>query len=211
MQLTRIDGMNMKNKDKLRTCIWDMMEARKISNPEKPCHGRIPDFKGSKEAAGMLRSTEEWKKAEVVFSSPDTAQIKVREYALLDGKKLIMASPNLERGYILLDPLKVQGSEKAASSKEGAFKFGTNIQRFPGVDLVVEGSVAVDMSGGRLGKGKSYGDTEIVHLFHEKVIKEDTPIATTVHEIQIVDSVPVEAHDQKINMIATPERVLRIF
>jgi 5-formyltetrahydrofolate cyclo-ligase len=200
----------MKNKDELRTCMWDTLEARKISNPKKPCRGRIPDFNGSKEAAGMLRSTEEWKKAEVVFSSPDTAQIKVREYALLDGKKLIMASPNLERGYILLDPLKVQGNEKTASSKDGAFKFGTSIQSFPRVDMVVEGCVAVDISGGRLGKGKSYGDTEISKLFHEEVIGKNTPIATTVHEIQIVSSVPMEAHDQKINMISTPRRVIRI-
>lgn len=76
--------------------------------------------------------------------------------------------------------------------------------------MVVEGSVAVDTSGGRLGKGKSYGDSEISKLFHEEVIGKNTPIATTVHEIQIVSSVPMEAHDQKINMIATPQRVIRI-
>ncbi|HEY0196771.1 MAG TPA: hypothetical protein VGC02_04265 [Methanobacterium sp.] len=37
-----------------------------------------------------------------------------------------------------------------------------------------------------------------------------TPIATTVHEAQIVEKVPLEPHDKKINMIVTPERVIRI-
>ncbi|MCE7698503.1 MAG: hypothetical protein K8E24_006605 [Methanobacterium paludis] len=66
------------------------------------------------------------------------------------------------------------------------------------------------MSGGRLGKGKGYGDAEIAHLFKEKSIDGNTVIATTVHETQIVDKVPREVHDQKINMIITPERVIGI-
>jgi 5-formyltetrahydrofolate cyclo-ligase len=202
--------MNLKNKDEMRNLIWYTLKRKKISKSPKNWHGRIPDFYGSDLAAGMLRNTAEWKNSGVIFSSPDSAQKKVREYALLDYKTLIMASPNLERGYILIRPLDARGNEKTASTKEGAFKFGETIRTFPEVDLVVEGSVAVDMSGGRLGKGKGYGDAEISHLFKEKSIDEHTTIATTVHETQIVDKVPRETHDQKINMVVTPERVIRI-
>jgi 5-formyltetrahydrofolate cyclo-ligase len=202
--------MNLKNKDEMRNLIWDTLERKKISKSPKNWHGRIPDFCGSDLAAGMLRSTAEWKNSSVIFSSPDSAQKNVREYALLDYKTLIMASPNLERGYILIKPSDARGNEKIASTKEGAFKFGKTIETFPEVDLVVEGSVAVDMSGGRLGKGKGYGDAEIAHLFKEKTIDGNTVIATTVHETQIVDKVPREVHDQKINMLVTPERVIRI-
>ncbi|AEG17918.1 5-formyltetrahydrofolate cyclo-ligase [Methanobacterium paludis] len=202
--------MNLKNKEEMRNLIWDTLERKKISKYPKNWHGRIPDFYGSDLAAGVLRSTAEWKKSSVIFSSPDSAQKKVREYTLLDYKTLIMASPNLERGYILIRASDARGNEKIASTKEGAFRFGETIETFPKVDLVVEGSVAVDMSGGRLGKGKGYGDTEISHLFKEKSIDEDTVIATTVHETQIVDKVPREVHDQKINMIITPERVIGI-
>ncbi|HEX3012754.1 MAG TPA: 5-formyltetrahydrofolate cyclo-ligase, partial [Methanobacterium sp.] len=47
----------------------------------------------------------------------------------------------------------VKGNEETASTINGAFKFGKKIHEFPEVDLVVEGSVAVDKSGNRLGKG----------------------------------------------------------
>ncbi|MFY9638164.1 MAG: 5-formyltetrahydrofolate cyclo-ligase, partial [Methanobacterium sp.] len=77
-------------------------------------------------------------------------------------------------------------------------------------DMVVEGSVAVDKFGGRLGKGGGYGDVEITFLQYQKVIGTETPIVSTVHESQILERVPLESHDKKINMIVTPDRVLRI-
>jgi len=76
--------------------------------------------------------------------------------------------------------------------------------------MVAEGSVAVDVNGGRLGKGGGYGDVEISYLKHMKVIKPETPVVSNVHEIQVIEIVPMESHDQKINMIVTPEMVLRI-
>jgi len=208
--------MITKEKERVRNLIWSTLENNNLSKPNsferppKSPYGRIPGFSGSTEAAKMLRSTEEWQNAEVIFSSPDSAQIKIREYALLDKKLLIMASPKLKDGFLLIDPFSVKGNEEAASTIDGAFKFGKKIHEFPQVDLVVEGSVAVDKSGNRLGKGGGYGDREISELISEKAILISTPVVTTVHEIQIIDEVPTEEHDQKINMIITPERVIRI-
>jgi 5-formyltetrahydrofolate cyclo-ligase len=199
----------MKEKKKLRYNIWDTLEFKKLSTQKQP-HGRIPDFIGSTAAAKMLRSTEEWNSSKIIFSSPDSAQKKVREFALKDEKLLIMASPKLKNGYIILNPFDVKGNEKEASTINGAFKYGNQLEKFPKVDLVIEGSVAVDIKGNRLGKGGGYGDVELNHLFEENSINKDTPIVTTVHEIQIVDNVPTEVHDQKINMIVTPKRVIRI-
>jgi 5-formyltetrahydrofolate cyclo-ligase len=110
----------------------------------------------------------------------------------------------------LIDPSHIKGHEKKASTIEGAFKFGQNIDTFPNVDVVVEGSVAVDKYGGRLGKGGGYGDMEIEHLKKLHVINSKTPIVSTVHKIQIVDSVPLQSHDQKINVVVTPEGIMRI-
>ncbi len=121
-----------------------------------------------------------------------------------------MASPKLIDGYLLLDPDKIRGQEKFASTIKGAYKLGETILKFPNVDMVVEGSVAVDRNGNRMGKGGGYGDQEISHLLKEKAINEATPRGTTVHESQLVDKVPVEAHDQKLNLIVTPQRVIRI-
>ncbi len=202
--------MKVDDKERIRNLIWNTLENNNLSKPPKPPYGRIPNFLGSTEAAKLLKNTKEWENSRVIFSSPDSAQKKVRELALRDGKLLIMASPKLKEGYLLIDPHRVKGKEKLAATINGAFNFGRRINEFPKVDLVIEGSVAVDLSGNRLGKGGGYGDMEISHLFEEKAVKTSTPIVTTVHELQIIDEVPVEIHDQKINMIVTPERVIRV-
>jgi 5-formyltetrahydrofolate cyclo-ligase len=202
--------MYPEDKQKMREWIWKTLEDKKLLNSPKPGYGRIPNFKGAEKAAQMLRGTEEWMESEMIFSSPDSAQTKVREYALRDEKLLIMASPKLKKGYLLVDSKNLDGHEKSASTIRGAFKYGKTLKHFPVVDLVVEGSVAVDLSGRRLGKGGGYGDQEISHLFREKSIHGDTPLVTTVHEIQIVKEVPTEPHDKQINMIVTSQDVIRI-
>lgn len=121
-----------------------------------------------------------------------------------------MPSPKLSDGYILLETSHTAGNESDASTIKGAFKYGRTVEKFPIVDMVVEGSVAVDKYGGRLGKGGGYGDMEISCFEYQKVIGLKTPIVSTVHEIQILERVPLESHDKNINMIVTPERILRI-
>ncbi|MEN6592531.1 MAG: 5-formyltetrahydrofolate cyclo-ligase [Methanobacterium sp.] len=199
----------MDDKGKLREEIWNLLGERGFTH-RKTDYGRIPNFKGALKAANMLRDTPEWKDSRVVFSSPDQAQRKVREYALRDGKALIMASPQLKHGYLYIGLGDASGRESRASTIKGAFEIARRVQDFPTVDLVVEGSVAVDLNGGRLGKGGGYGDQEIEHLLREEAITEETPVATTVHEAQIIEKVPLEPHDKKIDMIVTPERVIRI-
>jgi 5-formyltetrahydrofolate cyclo-ligase len=202
--------IHSEDKQKMRERIWKTLEDKELLNTTKTCYGRIPNFKGAEEAAQMLRGTKKWKDSKIIFSSPDSAQTRVREYALRDGKLLIMASPKLKKGYLLVDPENCPGHEQLASTIQGAFKYGKTLKKFPAVDLVVEGSVAVDLSGKRLGKGGGYGDQEISHLLREKSINGDTLLVTTVHEIQIVKEVPTESHDKKINMIVTSRDVIEI-
>jgi len=196
----------MMDKNLIRERIWKLLKDRGVSS--RP-HGRIPDFQGSVAAAERLSRTIEWERADVVFSSPDSAQRPVRRLALDDGKDLVMPTPKIKDGYLLISG-DVSDAD-AASTIRGAYRYGSFISRFPEVDLVVEGSVAVDLEGNRLGKGGGYGDREISELRDQGAICEDTPIATTVHELQIIESVPVEDHDEGINMIVTPMRVIRLF
>ena len=200
--------MLINTKESLRHIIWEKMEKEGISISNS--FGKIPDFHGSGKAADLLRNSSEWKNALTIFVSPDTAQRKVRKNAFCDGKDLIMPSPKLSDGYILLETSHTAGNENDASTIKGAFKYGRTVEKFPMVDMVVEGSVAVDNYGGRLGKGGGYGDMEISCLEYQKVIGLKTPIVSTVHEIQMLERVPLESHDKKINMILTPERILRI-
>jgi 5-formyltetrahydrofolate cyclo-ligase len=196
-----------KQKQALRKKIWRLMMTREIAVFPLPCWGRIPNFIGSERAAEKLRTTKEWKNARVIFANPDAAQRKVRENALKDGKRLIMASPKLKMGYLMIFPNKVRGREAYASTIKGAFKFGVQVKNFPKPDLIITGCVAVDRYGNRLGKGGGYGDAEIL-MIRERF--GEVPVATTVHPVQIVKHVPVKPKDQKVTIIVTPEKVLRV-
>jgi len=198
-----------KAKKLLREEIWTKLETSGSARYPLPCYGRIPNFAGSEKAAEQVKLLEEWKNAKVVFVNPDYAQRKVREYALLDGKILVMASPRLKRGYVVVDPKNVKGIENFASTIRGAFKYGKMVspQGMPKPDLIIEGSVAVDVNGHRLGKGHGYGDVEIEAL---KRMFGEIPVVTTVHDIQVVDVVPFEEKDEKVSLIVTPTRLIRI-
>lgn len=194
-------------KKRLREKIWRQMEEKRIACFPLPCFGRIPNFVGSEKAAEKVRFLEEWVKAKVVMANPDFAQQKVRENVLKDGKLLIMASPRLKQGYIVVNPEKVKGRETFASTIKGAFKYGVEMENFPKPDLIITGCVAVDEEGHRLGKGHAYGDKEIRTM---KAKFGEIPVVTTVHDIQIVGSVPFEAHDEKVDIIVTPTRIVRV-
>jgi 5-formyltetrahydrofolate cyclo-ligase len=193
----------------LREKIWKELEAKGIARFPLPCHGRIPNFRGSDEAADRLRASAEWIRANVVFVSPDFAQRKVRENTLSDGKILVMASPRLQQGCVVVHPDDVKGLTVSASTIKGAFKHGTIVgsQEIPRPDLVIEGAVAVDTQGNRLGKGGGYGDAEVKTL---KTRFGPVPVAVTVHDLQVVKTVPFEDKDEKIQMVVTPTRLIRL-
>lgn len=199
------------NKEQIRNRIWSLMESSGIAAFPQPVFGRIPNFKGALQASQKLRETEMWKKSNVVFSNPDYAQKYCREFALKDEKILLMATPRLREGYLILKPEDVKGREEFASTIKGAFKYGKKAEKLPKADLVITGSVAVDIKGNRIGKGGGYGDREISRLRQERCIDENTPIVTTVHDMQIIEdfSELVEEHDVKITHIVTPTRILR--
>ncbi len=183
------------------------MEEKNIARFPLPCFGRIPNFVGSEKAAEKLRELEEWKNAKVVVANPDFAQQKVRQFALLDRKILIMASPKLRSGYLLIKPDLVKGKEEIAATIKGAFRYGKKLKSLIKPDLIITGCVAVSYKTFyRLGKGGGYGDEEI-RTFKEKF--GEIPVATTVHDVQVVEEVPIEDGDTKIDIIVTPTKIIR--
>jgi 5-formyltetrahydrofolate cyclo-ligase len=187
----------VRKKEQLRDEIWTLLEQKRVAIFPLPVRGRIPNFIGSDEAARLARKLPEWRKARVVFSCPDSPQKKIREFALKDGKILIMASPRLKHGFLQIDPQDVKGKEEAASSIKGAFKYGKPVKEMPKPDLIITSCVAVDRSGRRLGKGGGYGDIEVKRIKDEF---GEIPVVTTVHFLQLVESVPRVEHDARVTL-----------
>jgi hypothetical protein len=78
----------------------------------------------------------------------------------------------------------------------------------PGLDAIVCGSVAVTRDGRRCGKGEGYSDLEFAIL--RELGHPPVPVATTVHDLQVVTSVPRDPTDQPLSVIATPTHAIRI-
>ncbi|MDH5449591.1 MAG: 5-formyltetrahydrofolate cyclo-ligase [Candidatus Bathyarchaeota archaeon] len=193
-------------KESFRMRIWQLMEKKGITRFPKPVFHRIPNFVGAEKAAQKLRELPEYEAAQIVFCAPDSPQRPVREMILQDGKTLVMATPRLKHGFLVVAPQTTAGKERFASTIKGAFKFGTETTTFPKPGLIVTGSVAVDKDGNRLGKGCGYGDRE-VKMITERFGK--VPVVTTIHDVQLVEYAPSMPHDEKVDIIVTPTKIIR--
>lgn len=208
------DPLVIKRKQEIRERIWDLLERSGAAAFPRPVRGRIPNFVGADEACAKLRATEEWSAAKTVKINPDAPQRPCRERALAEGKLVIMPTPRIREGFLLLDPRRIpRGLYREVSTISGAFRWGVKIdpREMPKVDLVIIGSVAVNPAdGARLGKSHGYAELEWGIATALSKASEETPVATTVHELQLVDDeIPTEPFDLPVDIIATRSAVLK--
>ncbi|MDX1671500.1 MAG: 5-formyltetrahydrofolate cyclo-ligase [Balneolaceae bacterium] len=199
-------------KEKLRQQIWDLLSEKEVGAFPFPLEGRIPNFKGSNEAARRLAETSVFRSADTVKANPDAPQRKARELALRQGKRLFMAVPRLrsDKPFMEINPGDNTDPSKAVTIK-GSKRFGIprTVGELPFIDLIIAGSVAVHRDGRRLGKGGGYSDLEFALAAEDGKIGGQTLVVTTVHPLQIVDSeIPFESHDVPVDLIVTPHEVI---
>jgi 5-formyltetrahydrofolate cyclo-ligase len=201
-------------KQEIRERVWRLMEERNIAAFPRPVYGRIPNFVGADLACRNLARTEYFARASVLKINPDAPQRPCREVALESGKVVIMPTPRIKEGFLLLDHREIpRGAYREASTISGAFKWGRPVKPWeaPPVDMVIVGSVAVSpLTGRRLGKSHGYAELEwgMLSLFGK--VGESTTVATMVHDVQLVDDIPLEPFDLPVDVIATPTRVIRV-
>ncbi|MEM2580885.1 MAG: 5-formyltetrahydrofolate cyclo-ligase [Candidatus Caldarchaeum sp.] len=198
-------------KQAVRKQVWKQMEETGIAAFPRPVYGRIPNFKGAEDAARLLRSSKAYAEAVTVKVNPDSPQRPVRRMVLSDGKLLIFATPRISRGFLVIDPTRIPYRElDNASTIAGAFKYGipTHPKALPTIDLVVVGSVAVSSSGWRVGKGEGYSEIEYAILRTFGRVSGDTPVVTTIHDIQLVEGIPAEPFDVPVDKIFTNTKVI---
>jgi len=199
-------------KQRIREAVWRRLDAERISTFPRPVRGRIPNVRDADAAAEQLAATPEWQRARVVKVNPDAPQRGVRHRALVHGKTLLMPSPRLREGFLLLDPARLAPNRLfAASSIKCAFAVGRPIglDDLPRIDLLVFGSVAVSPDGDRVGKGEGYAELEFAVLRTLDVVPDDVVIATTVHDAQVVAAIPREDFDVTLDLVCTPSQVIR--
>jgi 5-formyltetrahydrofolate cyclo-ligase len=198
----------------LREEAWAAIRTAGATRFPGPEH-RIPNFVGAEAAADRLRATDRWMQARAVKANPDSPQLPVRQRALEDGKTLFMAVPRLasEQPFIRLDPEHLTVKPRAAASIKGSSEHGqpVAVEDLDPVDVVVSGCVAVDPSGGRLGKGGGFSDLEFAVAAEAGLVDASTVVVTTVHERQVLaaGTVPTTSHDLHVDVIVTADQVVR--
>lgn len=213
-EIERWRGRN-ESKDALRRSVWAALEASGagIGSP----WSRIPDYLGAEAAARQLTTLLPWKKARIVKANPDPAQIPLRRKALEAGKLLYAPVPELVKPFpfVELDPedLARRGIAFADAARSEVFvEIGRPIdfRAMKPMDFIVVGCVAVTRAGGRTGKGGGFADLELGIFRDLGLVPDHAPIVTTVHDLQVVDDdrLPMLAHDQPLDWIATPNELI---
>ncbi|ELY88834.1 5-formyltetrahydrofolate cyclo-ligase [Natrialba taiwanensis] len=218
------------SKEAVRERVWDDLEDSGVARFPFPPHGRIPNFENAAAAAARLADQPEWRAATTIKANPDAPQLPVRRRALRDGKTVYMAVPRLrdEKCFLKLDPDELEDYD-AATTVSGSTDHGEQVgpAAVDEIDLIVSGSVAVcidptpvsnddsgSVDGSRIGKGEGYSDLEFAILTELELVDEETPVATTVHERQLLAgddaaAISFDEHDVPMDLIVTPERVRR--
>jgi 5-formyltetrahydrofolate cyclo-ligase len=161
----------------------------------------------SLKASALLRQQSVWQKARtILFYSPTLGEIDlsaVMAEGLRDGKTI--ALPRFiddERHYGAF-----QITDAALHCAPGKFGIPEPKEHCPSIplnqlDLVLAPGVGFDAAGHRLGRGKG---------FYDRLLAQTSGIKCGVaFDPQIVERIPAEEHDVRMNCILTPTRWLEI-
>jgi 5-formyltetrahydrofolate cyclo-ligase len=201
------EELTFTSKADARQWVWDTLQERALARFPFPPHGRIPNFAGAEAAAQRLFRHEPWASAQAIKVNPDSPQRHVRRLALARGIRVYVPTPRLAGGFHLLDPEIIPPElfgEAAALSTMTRHSTTVALEDIEPLEAIVTGCAAVTMRGGRCGKGEGYSDIEFAIL--RELGHPPVPVATTVHDVQVVGDFPLASNDLPLSLICTPTR-----
>ena len=166
---------------------------------------KIPDKEiKSHEIFEKLRNLNEWKDAKIIntyVSLKEEVDTRFIIYhALLEGKRVfcpITKGENLIFGEIFSFNDLIYGACGILEPKEPS---NISIDEF---DLIIVPGIAFDRSGYRIGYGKGYCDRFL------KDIKRGIKIGLVFDDL-LLDSLSVEEHDEKVDIIITEGKIIKL-
>lgn len=170
-----------------------------------------PDIKSVKDAfiKERLFDLPEFINSKTVFFyasfRSEVETLSMIKESLKMGKKIVLPKVDKERHRLKLHEIKdiSELSPGYMGIPEPSLS-GERLVRLDDIELVIIPGSAFDCSGNRLGYGGGYYDI----LLSEG--KRKIPIIALAYEEQLVDKIPSETHDVKVDMIVTDKRVIKI-
>jgi len=135
-------------------------------------------------------------------SEVDTIQLLQR--SLLEGKKVVL--PRVDTSSTSLVLYSIRSMEDLAPGCYGILEPLVNEDRSvndAGIDLMIIPGVAFDEHCNRLGYGKGFYD--------RLLSRKNAPAVALAYEEQILESIPADAHDIKMDKIITDTRIIQSY
>jgi len=165
--------------------------------------------------AEILRRHPAYRQSKTVFAVPDPAVLQVRINTLADGKRLIMPTPGLRRGFALFEPYHIPFAKiPFAVTFKGMSRFGRTLRNKElqglGVDLAVAVACCADRQGYWLASGDGYFDLAVAVLAALEGVAEDCRVAVLCREILDQESIEPDPWDVRADLLVTPEKLLEV-
>lgn len=173
--------------------------------------GDLPD---AGRTAERIRKLTAYRKALCVLCSPARELQQVRLNTLADGKKLLLPTPFLQKGFLFLDPRGISPSKrlKAVQPHPGnpfAARPPYHKPLAPPVDLIVSDAVAAARDGSLLGDGRGHLDLQVAALRELRWLHPGVQIVVVLGDDSVLEALPVEAYDVRAHWIVTPSAAVR--
>jgi 5-formyltetrahydrofolate cyclo-ligase len=145
----------------------------------------------------------------IVFYASFRSEVGTRtlmEESLRQGKRVVLPKVNTVMHSLIL--YEVKNIDELTTGYMGIPEPPQMDERLVGIDdadIVVIPGAGFDCAGNRLGYGAGYYDS----LLSQRT--RTIPVIALAYEEQIVDFIPAEAHDVKVDMILTDKRVIRTY
>jgi 5-formyltetrahydrofolate cyclo-ligase len=203
---------------RLRRIVWGRLArvARPDSRFDLDFAQFIPDFEGSDVCMQTIRRLPEYRSARTIFVAPDNNLEELRAQALADGKRLVVATYAMRRGFVLLDPADPPAPRRElAATLDAMERFGRylslpDLRAMGRIDAVVTGAAAVSKEGVHFGKGHGFLDLEWALLREIGLAEQETPVVVSIHDCQVVpERVPHAPYDVIADIIVTPTTLIR--
>ena len=196
-----------------------LARLRTVARPDHRHHWDlaefIADFEGSADATARLLSLDAYRSARVVFVTPDNGLRRLREQVLHDGKRLLVSTCGIGRGFLGVDGATLTREQAVlASTMEGIDELAHAVTLADAArewqpTLLVTGALAVTRDGLRLGKGRGYFDLEWALLCTAGAVERDATVITLVHDVQVTaETLPTAEHDVISDWIVTPSAAI---
>lgn len=204
---------------RIREEVWDRLRA--VARPDSRFHwdfsSFIPDFEGSDACVEPIRALAAYRRAEVVFVTPDNCMETLRRAVLDDGKTLLSTSYGITRGFFVTRPEDVPPARReVATTLDGLERFARSVTvddvaALGPLPLLVTGASAVTTTGLRLGKGHGFFDLEWALLWELRAVDATVEVTALVHDCQVVRAdIPPAPHDVVVDWIVTPTGIRRV-